>query len=48
MAGFFIENLNWSDPEFAPYNMENLGELNDRQYDLIVEDDFISSRSTVV
>lgn len=39
IKGLFVDEISWKDPRFSPWNIENLGELNDAQLDGLMEDD---------
>lgn len=39
IKGLFVEEIDWNDPRFAPWNIENLGKLNDAQLDAFMDDD---------
>ncbi|XP_055317705.1 dual specificity protein kinase splB-like [Sitodiplosis mosellana] len=37
--GLFVEELDWNDPQYEPWNIEKLGELNHAQLDALLDDD---------
>lgn len=39
IKGLFVEEIDWTDPRFRPWNIKNLGELNDAQLDALMDDD---------
>lgn len=43
--GRFMKTVDWSDPRFAPYNIntQQFGEWNEKQRDAWLEKDFVST-----
>lgn len=43
VKGLYMETVDWSDPEFAPYNLQNV-DFNEAQLDAFLDPDFDVSR----
>lgn len=39
----FLEKTNWNDPEFKPWNLSNLGKLNQAQLNAFYDDDEVQA-----
>lgn len=47
-GGLFMKQINWDDPRFAPWNIKNLGELNEAQQNAFLDDDEVRKQNKVL
>lgn len=47
-SGVFLEQVDWSDPRFAVWDLTQLGKLNAKQRDALMDTDYVMNKNTEI